>query len=144
MMIQDAQAALTRYNSFDKFTIASKPVLADYIHAGVFVPVLNADQQNPQFSFSPLGNTATKLAYWDQDAYASELVVAEAPPSTADESNSAANENTSGDKDGKAKKRKADAKESVKQKKVWQVHFLWRSTITDAFPGYASTPSILE
>ena len=132
-MIKDAQAALTRFNSFEKFTISSKPVTACYIHAGVFVPVFKF-VQDERFVFSPLGSTATKLAYWDEDAYVSELVVTEAP----DEMSSATLEarmKTATDKaaaaaekeglvapgketEGKAKKRKAEAKDPGKLKKV--------------------------
>lgn len=76
--MQDAQAAVTRYSSFETFTISSKPVLASYIHAGVFVPVLNPTASTERFTFSPLGNPAMKLAYWDEDAYVTELKVSTA------------------------------------------------------------------
>ncbi|KAI4087581.1 MAG: hypothetical protein LQ339_008869 [Xanthoria mediterranea] len=72
--VDDAQAAVIRFNSFDKFTISSKPVTVDYIHAGVFVPVFTASDP-AEFCFHPLGNAATKLAYWDKEAYVSQLVV---------------------------------------------------------------------
>ncbi|KAI5292665.1 hypothetical protein KEM52_006163 [Ascosphaera acerosa] len=81
--VNDAQAALARYNSFSVFTIASKPVLASYIHAGVFVPVLDATVDgSEQHTFSPLGNPSMKLAYWDHDAYVAELAVSEGEPDT--------------------------------------------------------------
>ncbi|EEP83019.1 conserved hypothetical protein [Uncinocarpus reesii 1704] len=73
--VEDAQAALTRHNSFETFTISSKPVLASYIHAGVFVPVLNPTASTERFTFSPLGNPSMKLAYWDEGAYVTELKV---------------------------------------------------------------------
>ena len=75
--VEDAQAALTRYASFDKFTIASKTVMASYVHAGVFVPVLNASAAIERFTFSPLTNPNLKLMYWDEDAYVTELVLPE-------------------------------------------------------------------
>ncbi|KAL8714140.1 MAG: hypothetical protein Q9220_001868 [cf. Caloplaca sp. 1 TL-2023] len=78
--VDDAQAAMVRFNSFDKFTISSKPVTVDYIHAGVFVPVFNAAEDPDKFTISPLGNTATKLSYWDQEAYVSELVLSTGSP----------------------------------------------------------------
>ncbi|KAK5236340.1 hypothetical protein LTR47_002291 [Exophiala xenobiotica] len=87
--VEDAQAALTRYNSFDRFTIASKQVLVSYIHAGVFVPVLNPTPDMERFTFSPMGNPAMKLAYWDEAAYVTELAVSvptrvpKAPKTTA-------------------------------------------------------------
>ena len=121
--IQDAQAALIRYNSFDKFTIASKPVTADYVHAGIFVPVFEINQQETQFVFSPLANAAANLMYWDKEAYASELVVSQGPShiDSNRENHYAGTVDDNailGDKDNKAKKRKAEAKESAKQKKV--------------------------
>ncbi|ETI28319.1 hypothetical protein G647_00768 [Cladophialophora carrionii CBS 160.54] len=73
--IEDAQAALVRYNSFERFTIASKQVLVSYIHAGVFVPVLNPTPDVERFCFSPIGNPALKLAYWDEAGYVTELAV---------------------------------------------------------------------
>jgi RNA recognition motif-containing protein len=73
--VEDAQAALTRYNSFDIFTIASKPVMASYVHAGVFVPVLNPSARVEKFTFSPMANPALKLKYWDEEAYVTELIV---------------------------------------------------------------------
>ena len=75
--VEDAQAAMAKFKASDRFTISSKPVLLSYIHAGVFVPVLNAmGPDSDRFTFSPLSNTATKLMYWDEAAYASELVTA--------------------------------------------------------------------
>ncbi|MCJ1396253.1 hypothetical protein MMC18_009142 [Xylographa bjoerkii] len=135
--VDDAQAALTRFNSFEKFTISSKPVMACYIHAGVFVPVFKL-VQDKRFVFSPLGNTATKLAYWDEDAYVSELVVTEPPDETssgtldarvktaADKAAAAAEKEglviPGKETDAKAKKRKAEAKDSGKLKKTAPAH----------------------
>lgn len=131
---KDAQAALIRFNSFEKFTISSKPVTASYIHAGVFIPVFNVDPVTERFTFSPLGNTATKLAYWDEDAYVNELVISiptqekakkmgEARSKSALDKAAIAAEKeglvASGkETDAKAKKRKADANAAAKQKKV--------------------------
>lgn len=75
--VEDAQAAMAKFKSLEKFTISSKPVTISYIHAGVFVPVLQAiDEELTKFTFSPLSNTATRLMYWDESAYASEFVIA--------------------------------------------------------------------
>jgi hypothetical protein len=82
--IDDAQAAVTRYNSFDRFTIASKHVLVSYIHAGVFVPVFNPSPSIERFLFSPLNNPALKLAYWDEDAYVTEMIVSAPDPIESD------------------------------------------------------------
>ncbi|KAL8995327.1 MAG: hypothetical protein Q9169_004902 [Polycauliona sp. 2 TL-2023] len=76
--VDDAQAAVIRYNSFDKFTISSKPVTVDYVHAGVFVPVFTASDPD-HFCFNPLANKATKLAYWDKEAYVSQLIISSEP-----------------------------------------------------------------
>jgi RNA-binding protein 5/10 len=75
--VEDAQAAMAKYKASDKFTISSKPVLLSYIHAGVFVPVLHPfGDEYARFTFSPLSNPSAKLMYWDETAYASELVTA--------------------------------------------------------------------
>ncbi|KAI9050340.1 hypothetical protein LZ554_005506 [Drepanopeziza brunnea f. sp. 'monogermtubi'] len=78
--VEDANAAMLKYNASEKFTISSKPVMISYIHAGVFVPILHSvSEEFAKFTFSPLGNSATKLMYWDEAAYAKELVTATAP-----------------------------------------------------------------
>jgi len=124
---------LTRFNSFEKFTISSKPVMVSYVHAGIFVPVFNPVPGSERFTFSPLGNTATKLAYWDDEAYVSELILSTAEPekgTTASETGtSAANKAAAAaEKEGlvkagketeaKAKKRKAEASTAANKKKV--------------------------
>ena len=125
---------MTRFNSFEKFTISSKPVTAGYIHAGVFIPVFNTDSADGRFTFSPLGNTATKLAYWDEDAYVNELLIS-IPTEEKAKKTSEARVKSALDKaaiaaekeglvapgketDAKAKKRKADATAAAKQKKA--------------------------
>lgn len=125
---------MVRYNSFEKFTISSKPVTASYIHAGVFVPVFDIASGTERFTLSPLNNTATKLAYWDQEAYVSELIVSAAEPgkvsgtvenqarSASDKAAAAAEKEglikVSRETEAKAKKRKAEASAAAKQKKV--------------------------
>ncbi|KAL4946100.1 hypothetical protein BDV06DRAFT_235347 [Aspergillus oleicola] len=110
--IQDAQAAVSRLHSFEKFTISSRPVMVSYIHAGVFVPVMNPTAGTEKFTFSPLNNPAMKLMYWDEDAYVNELMVSteEAPqqpkPAVQGQSDPKTKDPAASDK---AKKRKADA-----------------------------------
>ncbi|KAF8853933.1 hypothetical protein BDZ45DRAFT_60440 [Acephala macrosclerotiorum] len=119
--VEDAQAAMAKYKASDKFTISSKPVLLSYIHAGVFVPVLHPlGDEYAKFTFSPLSNTAIKLMYWDEAAYANELAVAtpDAPSAVKTKESehaklaaAAANEGLVGNgKDGepKLKKRKVE------------------------------------
>jgi RNA recognition motif-containing protein len=128
--IEDAQAALTRFNSFERFTIASKQVMVSYIHAGVFVPVINPAASTERFTFSPLSNPSLKLQYWDEDAYVGEVVVTmgEHIPTEKSSKSTAA---TSVDKEGfkaakegeKTKKRKADiAASNTTTKKVTSSH----------------------
>lgn len=75
--VEDAQSAMAKYNASERWTISSKPVLITYIHAGVFVPVLHSlNPEATRFTFSPLSNAAVKLMYWDEAAYASELITA--------------------------------------------------------------------
>ncbi|KAK6580576.1 hypothetical protein PZA11_006812 [Diplocarpon coronariae] len=78
--VEDASAAMVKYKASEKFTISSKPVVVSYIHAGVFVPILHpVGEESALFTFSPLSNSATRLMYWDEAAYASERVTAIAP-----------------------------------------------------------------
>lgn len=112
--VEDAQAALTRYNSFESFTISSRPVLASYIHAGVFVPVINPSPSIERFTFSPLGNQTMKLAYWDENAYVTELMISSPPPEIPKNI-----EEKKPTKDvEKQKKRKAETKEAAASRKM--------------------------
>lgn len=133
--VDDAQAAMAKFQSLEKFTISSKPIMISYIHAGVFVPVLHAiPPEEARFTFSPLTNPSLKLRYWDEAGYARELVTAQEPPqSDAEQRNAikaklaadAATEGlVSGNKDGdaKAKKRKAEKDASSSSKKVIAPH----------------------
>ncbi|KAL8667204.1 MAG: hypothetical protein Q9202_000777 [Teloschistes flavicans] len=137
--VDDAQAAVIRFNSFDKFTISSKPVIVDYVHAGVFVPTFSTAEDPEEFTFSPLTNPATNLAYWDKEAFVSELVVtssSDKQPAAGIESSAksaadiaaAAAEGEglvqpSKEAEGKAKKRKAEvATAAAKPKKTAPAH----------------------
>ncbi|KAF7594819.1 hypothetical protein BBP40_008149 [Aspergillus hancockii] len=122
--IQDAQAAVTRLNSFEKFTISSRPVLVSYIHAGVFVPVINPSAGTDRFTFSPLNNPSLKLMYWDEEAYVSELTVS---PGDSDNIQAQSKSDQTGQpethgkgqKDAdKTKKRKADTSAAANSKKL--------------------------
>lgn len=97
------------------------------------MPVFNAIEGSENFAFSPLGNTATKLAYWDEQAWVSELMVSSTGPKqiaaahenqvrSASDLAAAAAENEGllkpgKETDAKAKKRKVEASDT-KQKKV--------------------------
>ncbi|CAI7616645.1 unnamed protein product [Penicillium glandicola] len=123
--INDAQAAMTRLKSFEKFTISSKPVLVTYIHGGVFVPVMNAPSGASYYTFSPSNNPSLKLMYWDDAAYVTELVLSTEASDLLQEQK--ANQTTSNHGDAQAKgmkdsekgkKRKADATASSNTKKL--------------------------
>ncbi|OQE13682.1 hypothetical protein PENFLA_c044G01911 [Penicillium flavigenum] len=123
--ITDAQAAMARLNSFEKFTISSKPVLVSYIHGGVFVPVMNAPSGASYFTFSPSNNPSLKLMYWDDAAFVTELVVSTEEDDAAQEQR--ANKTTSNQGDAQAKgmkdsdkgkKRKTDGPGSASTKKL--------------------------
>ncbi|KAF7877409.1 hypothetical protein EAF04_001086 [Stromatinia cepivora] len=130
--VEDAQNALAKYNATDKFTISSKPVMVSYIHAGVFVPVLDVlNEEAARFTFSPLSNSAVNLMYWDTTAYASELstVLPEAPVKKMNNerarlASAAANEGLVGGKDGefRSKKRKIEKDSAASTKKVVAPH----------------------
>lgn len=108
-------------------------MIVSYVHAGIFVPVFNPIPGNERFTFNPLGNTAMKLAYWDEEAYVSELMLSMPEPektskssevgtSAADKAASAAEKEglVKGGKEieAKAKKRKAEASAAGNKKKV--------------------------
>ncbi|RJE18172.1 rna-binding protein [Aspergillus sclerotialis] len=123
--VQDAQAAMTRLKSFEKFTISSRPVLVSYIHAGVFVPVINPRPDTDKYTFSPLNNASVKLMYWDEEAYVTELTVSTAELEGEEQTqNDKAGSKQEGQTKGshkdaeKAKKRKADAVASSGSKKL--------------------------
>jgi hypothetical protein len=117
---------MTRLNSFEKFTISSRPVMVSYIHAGVFVPVMDPNPSTAHFTFSPLSNPSVKLMYWDDEGYAAELMLTSSeedvgqdqPKSTKPSGQREQNE-SKGTKDAeKAKKRKADTAASASAKKL--------------------------
>jgi RNA-binding protein 5/10 len=134
--VEDALGAMAKYKSSDRWTISSKPVLISYIHAGVFVPVLHyLDAASARFTFSPLSNAAVQLMYWDEAAYASELITTPTIQRTAPSKNkesehaklavAAAREGLVGDgkeSEPKAKKRKVDKDVSVATKKIVAPH----------------------
>lgn len=133
-LAKDSQAALTKFNSLDKFTISSKPVLLSFVHSGVFVPVINYTSAMERFTFSPLTNRSMKLAYWDEEAYVSELMLAPEEIKSAfklNEENSSAGKvqgaavaekegilKATRQADGKAKKRKAEESTAASNKKA--------------------------
>ena len=100
------------------------------------MPDLNPTEDTERFTFTPLGNPATKLVYWDGEAWASELIVSTGSPKLAPSDNqirSVADEAAAAaegeglvklDKgnEAKARKRKAEASAAAKQKKAVPAH----------------------
>lgn len=122
---------MTRFNSFDKFTISSKPVSVSFIHPGVFVPVFNLTEEAEAFTFISWGNPTTRLQYWDDGAYVGQLLLADPIESAynrgktlsaADEAALAAQKEgivaVGDDADARSKKRKIETKDATKPKKV--------------------------
>jgi RNA-binding protein 5/10 len=107
--IDDARAAMAKFNASPQFTIGSKPVTVAYIHSGVFIPYLKpiTNEQENKFTFAASHNPSLRLSYWNPTVYASEFTVfneglyEEKPTEQAPaaDSNSAAKD---------SKKRKAD------------------------------------
>lgn len=109
---------MARLKSFEKFTISSRPVMVSYIHAGVFVPVINPKPNTDKFTFSPLNNPSLKLMYWDDEAYVTELTVSTIELE-GEGGSKVGQENQKDAKDAdKAKKRKADAAANAGAKKL--------------------------
>ncbi|KAJ5918335.1 G-patch domain protein [Penicillium verhagenii] len=120
--VMEAQAAVTRFTSFNKFTISSRPVMITYIHAGVFVPVLDPTAAMSGFTFSPLNNPSLKLMYWDDNAFVTELKTSSeesGPSRTKNEKATGNQESSKATKEAeKSKKRKAEAADVEKAKKL--------------------------
>ena len=74
---QDATSAYNKFSSLERFTIASKPVVLSFIHAGAFVPVLTYTEQ---YTFAARLNPSLRLQYWDENSFVTELIVSENPP----------------------------------------------------------------
>lgn len=78
--VEDAIAAVAKFRASPKFTIASKPVVVAFIHTGVFIPAFdNPATENPEYSFTPIYNSAVRVKYWDERAYPSVRVVSNEP-----------------------------------------------------------------
>ena len=81
---QDSKAAYEKYLRTERFTIASKPVSVSFIHSGVFVPIYNPKNTGRGLEkYTFLGTNGLRLAYWDEEGYVSELIIAKEPPVVA-------------------------------------------------------------
>ncbi|KAJ8107682.1 hypothetical protein ONZ43_g6656 [Nemania bipapillata] len=71
--LDDARAAVAKYNAYPQFTISSKPVTVAFIHSGVFIPYMHSVQeQDRKFTFAATHNPTLRLGYWNSSVYASE------------------------------------------------------------------------
>ena len=79
--VEDARAAVAKYNASPKFTIASKPVAVAFIHTGVFVPAFDASgiPEASDFTFAPIYNPNLRVKYWDDRAYPSVSIISAEP-----------------------------------------------------------------
>ncbi|KAL5628331.1 hypothetical protein BROUX41_003079 [Berkeleyomyces rouxiae] len=147
--LEDAMAAMAKFQKSRTFTIESAPVMVSTIHLGVFVPetrevLPSIDKQ----SFHPLFNPAIRVRYRDLRVYPSIKIVASEPPRGAILPSAAV---TSVEDDKKAKKRKGDALASGTAKKpvvmagqiaMWQKKHAEISQPTPNGPSKSSANSI--
>ncbi|KAI1291290.1 hypothetical protein F5Y03DRAFT_403509 [Xylaria venustula] len=71
--LDDARAAVAKYNAHPQFTISSKPITIAFIHSGVFIPYLHpVQEQDLKFTFSATHNPTLRLSYWNPSVYANE------------------------------------------------------------------------
>ncbi|KAI1345538.1 hypothetical protein F5Y01DRAFT_53223 [Xylaria sp. FL0043] len=71
--LDDARAAMAKYNAHPQFTISSRPVTIAFIHSGVFTPYLHPlQEQDRKFTFAATHNSTLRLSYWNPSVYASE------------------------------------------------------------------------
>lgn len=124
--LEDASAAMTKFQRARNFCVAACPVTVSTIHMGVFVP--EEREVTPAIegmSFNPLFNSEIRVRYRDLHVYPSQHIVTSQPPN--DGLNKASDEAAEAKK---SKKRKADgslpaaaAKKSVPmagQMAMWQ------------------------
>ena len=100
--------------------------MVSYIHAGVFVPVLDPKSSTSRFTFSPLNNPSVKLMYWDDEGYVTELILSsgedessqDRPKNDRPAANQQDGQSRSSKDADKAKKRKADTAANASAKKL--------------------------
>ncbi|KAI5917264.1 hypothetical protein F4810DRAFT_62741 [Camillea tinctor] len=74
--LDDARAAMAKYNASPQFAISSKPVTIAFIHSGVFTPYMHPlQEQDQKFTFSATHNPSLRLVYWNPSVYASESLI---------------------------------------------------------------------
>ncbi|KAF7550696.1 hypothetical protein G7Z17_g5547 [Cylindrodendrum hubeiense] len=104
--LEDAAAAVAKFQKSRSFMVAACPVTVSTIHMGVFVP--EERQVTPvieRMSFNPLFNPSLRVRYRDLHVYPSQQIVTSQPPGGSDAAKSATDEAGDGKK---SKKRKAE------------------------------------
>ncbi|KAH6887958.1 hypothetical protein B0T10DRAFT_442027 [Thelonectria olida] len=102
--LEDAAAAMTKFQKSRAFTVSACPVTVSTIHMGVFVPEeREVTPSIERMSFHPLFNPSIRVRYRDVHVYPSQHVATSSPPFSED----AKQANEIGD-GKKSKKRKAD------------------------------------
>ncbi|CAG7560793.1 unnamed protein product [Fusarium equiseti] len=103
--VEDATAAVTKFQKSRSFTVAACPVTVASTHMGVFLPeereVVPAIEH---MSFNPLFNPNLRVRYRDYHVYPSQQIITEQPPEGEGETKTREEEAT----DKKSKKRKAE------------------------------------
>ncbi|KAF5231014.1 hypothetical protein FAUST_9510 [Fusarium austroamericanum] len=103
--VEDATAAMTKFQKSRSFTVAACPVTVASTHMGVFLPeereVVPAIEH---MSFNPLFNPSLRVRYRDYHLYPSQQIVTEQPP----EGDRVSKTREEEENDKKSKKRKAD------------------------------------
>ncbi|KAK7393912.1 hypothetical protein QQX98_013304 [Neonectria punicea] len=104
--MEDAAAAVAKFQKSRSFTVAGCPVTVSTIHMGVFVP--EEREVTPALehtSFNPLFNPSLRVRYRDLHVYPSQQIVTNQPPSADDTTKTTTDEAADSKK---SKKRKAE------------------------------------
>ncbi|KAL2891007.1 RNA-binding protein 5 [Ceratocystis lukuohia] len=147
--LDDAMAAMAKFQKSRTFTIEDAPVAVSTIHLGVFVPeTRNVLPNIEKQSFHPLFNPRIRVRYRDLHVYPSIRVVTSEPPQGTILADMAAN---SAEDPKKAKKRRGDSLASGTAKKpvvmagqmaMWQKKHAEISQPNDGEPSRSSVNSI--
>ncbi|KAI0195859.1 hypothetical protein EV127DRAFT_419941 [Xylaria flabelliformis] len=105
--LDDARAAVAKYNAHPQFTISSRPITIAFIHSGVFIPYLHpVQEQDRKFTFAATHNPTLRLSYWNPSVYANEHLTFD--ESLYEDKEQSAKQGTDIPTGKESKKRKAD------------------------------------
>ncbi|CAM1501767.1 Fc.00g037510.m01.CDS01 [Cosmosporella sp. VM-42] len=104
--LEDAAAAMAKFQMARIFNVAACPVTVSTIHMGVFVPEdRGVTPAIERMSFHPLFNPSLRVRYRDLHVYPSQIIVSSQPPGVENAAKTASDEGGEGKK---SKKRKAE------------------------------------